>query len=369
MGESASLNTSKDWTQLRLDTTPLDLRKYLEKRRNEKSDYLTHMNELLALISEYWEANCHDDLLISAPWLVDFTTEHGSLIPAGHALAVSPNLCTRLLLRLDLLLSNCLIISTWRTQALADLKAWDHLYQWDLGPDPSAITITHIIRRQIECKNGVIHSLWGGLQESSANYAKHTGYQLFSTKVAEFCLEAGCPAVTYHPSKDIYSLRNHLVSNESATREAELRKEIEELRNLNRSQQRIITNLAFRHLLEVLPARSAKPTSATTTWNAFFQTALKEAQEQHERGQMGHPFIPVLKKYRRVKHIENVGTSLYNTLSTNIHHFSGQFKVHDDQWNMLEADILRALTPLAENETESGINWEMERLRYQRIES
>lgn len=79
---------------------------------------------------------------------------------------------------------------------------------------------------------------------------------------------------------------------------------------------------------------------------------------------MDHPLIPVLMKYNRPKQIADVGTSLYSTLSTNIHHFSAQFVVLDDQWNILEADILKALTPLPQNAEETGIEWERERLRY-----
>ena len=136
------------------------------------------------------------------------------------------------------------------------------------------------------------------------------------------------------------------------------------MNNINRAQSRIITNLAFRHLLETLPTLGADHSSATVKWQAFFRTALKTAQTQQARGQIDHPLLPVLRKYNRPKQIEDVGKSLYSTLSTNIHHFSAQFVVLDDQWNTLEVDILKALTPLPQNETEIGIDWERERLRY-----
>lgn len=79
---------------------------------------------------------------------------------------------------------------------------------------------------------------------------------------------------------------------------------------------------------------------------------------------MDHPLLPVLRKYDRPKQIADVGANLYSTLSTNIHHFSAQFVVLDDQLNTLEADILKALTPLAQNKREIDIEWERERLRY-----
>lgn len=52
-----------------------------------------------------------------------------------------------------------------------------------------------------------------------------------------------------------------------------LRKEIEDLRNENRAQQMIITNLVFRHLLEVLPPRTAQGMSSTAKWSAFFENS------------------------------------------------------------------------------------------------
>ncbi|EXJ69858.1 uncharacterized protein A1O5_06930 [Cladophialophora psammophila CBS 110553] len=366
MGESASSTTpSTDWTQLQFDTTPVDLRKYLETHRDAhlQSDAQACINELGALAWEYWEPECYESLLRVAPWLVGFTVENGDLAPAGRALAVLPNLCTRMLLRLDVILSNWLITSVFKTwlQGFRRRMPPSTTVERPASPRDEIISLL----RDGPVSPGNLSALWYQLLQSYSDFGKQSIYQLFSAKVAEFCLEAGCPAVTRNPSADIYSLRKHLFSNDSAAREAELRKEIEDLRNANRSQQRIITNLAFRHLLEALPARDAKAaTSATAAWTAFFQTALKEAQKQLEQGRLDHPLIPVLKKYPKVKQIENVGANLYGTLSTNIHHFSGQYKVLDDQWNALEVDILRALTPLAENETEAGIDWRTERLRY-----
>ncbi|KIW29133.1 hypothetical protein, variant [Cladophialophora immunda] len=366
MGESGPSTTpSTDWTQLRFDTTPLDLRKYLETHRNSRlqSDAESCIRELAATTWEYWEPECYESLLRAAPWLVGFTVENGDLAPAGRALAVLPNLCTRLLLRLDVILANWLITSVFKAWLEGFRRRVENKTPIVRPADPSDAVKS--LLHDVPISAHGLSSLWWQLVQSYSDFNKNPIYQTFSTKVAEFCLEAGCPAVTRSPSEDIYSLRNHLFSTDSAAREAELRKEIDDLRSANRSQQRIITNLAFRHLLEMLPPRDAKPgTSATAGWNAFFQSALKEAQRQLERGEMGHPLAPVLKKYPKLKQIENVGTNLYGTLSTNIHHFSGQYKVLDDQWNALEVDILRAITPLGENETESGIDWQMERFRY-----
>ncbi|KIX99430.1 uncharacterized protein Z520_05006 [Fonsecaea multimorphosa CBS 102226] len=343
MGKRASSTTSStDWTQLRFDTTPLDLRTFLQAHRESRVQSLIADVSAFAVIAvEYWEPDCYQDLLRSAPWLGGFMVENGDLNPACRALAVMPNLCTRLLLRLDAF-----------KNLLGENSPCPHI---DIDIEPSDL-VEPLMAVMRYTRSSALGPLWREmLHDYSGFVCKTSTYQIFSTKVAEFCLEAGCPAVTRSPSEDIYSLRNHLFSTDLAAREAELRKEIEELRSANRSQQRIITNLAFRHLLEMLPPRDAKPgPSATAAWNAFFQHALKEAQMQLDRGEKGHPLIP----------IENVGTNLYSTLSTNIHHFSGQYKVLDDQWNALEVDILRAMAPLAENETEAGIDWKTERFRY-----
>lgn len=363
MTENAVSNASNDWTEQRFDTTPFDLQHYLENRRSQNEDYLVCMKDLLTTIREYWDESHHTKLVEKTPWLAGFITDDEDLGPAGAALAASANSCTRHVLRTNLLLSNWIIVSEWKTQALATLKFWDR-EEWFVDGDYSASEVFRVIRHQIERKHILIFTLWNKLQQSADNYKKSKDFQLFASKVAQFCLEAGCPAVKYHPVTDIYSLRDHLFSRGSEAREAELRKEIEELRSANRCQQRIITNLAFRHLLEKLPLPDTKSSSATAKWRGFFQDALKAAKEHHGRNQTAHPLIPVLKKHPSKSQIENVGINLYSTLSTNIHHFTGQFKVLDDQWNILEADILRALTPLDENETGTGIDWNKERQRY-----
>jgi hypothetical protein len=308
---------------------------------------------VLANTWEHWKESQCSNLLKSVPWLAGFTTEDGNLTPAISALSASENLCTRLLLRLSVLL----------IRALESLKGFEHRSGLSIL-NYSAITVTNVIRGQCERKNILIFSLWKQLQESVSNYPTHSNFRTLASKVANFCLEAGCPAVKYEPTDNIYCLRQYLLSHNPGVREDELREEITRLNNINRAQQRIITNLAFRHLLEMLPTSSAKPLSATAKWHTFFLTALKTAQTQQARGQMDHPLLPVLRKYDRPKQIADVGANLYSTLSTNIHHFSAQFVVLDDQWNTLEADILKALTPLAQNKRETDIEWERERLRY-----
>lgn len=335
---------------MQIDDTPFDLRQYLAKLQSLENNCLVPMKNLIPTIKEFWDGNPYTELLASVPWLAGFTTVKGDLGPARSALSRNANRCTRFILRLDVFLANETIMPMWR-----------ELTRFRFGDGSTGSSVSAEIQHQIEETNGTIQLLWKQLQWSSEDYTKQEVFQTFSSKVADICLEAGCPLVQHQPSNDIYSLRKHLFTHDAAVREAELRKELEAERLLNRVQQRIITNLTFRHLLEKLPPPSA---TATSAWDAFFRTAVHNAQQKRKQGRTDHPLISVLNKYQRVGQIEAVGKNFYGTLSTNIHHFSTQFEVLDDQWNMLEADILRAITPLAENQGETGTDWAKERLRY-----
>ena len=81
----------------------------------------------------------------------------------------------------------------------------------------------------------------------------------------------------------------------------------------------------------MLSASHAEHASATARWSAFFRKAMKEAQAQHANGQTNHPLISLLRKYDRLKQVEDVGLNIYRTLSTSIHYFSQSFVVIDDQ--------------------------------------
>ena len=372
---------SQDWTNFNADNAPLDIQQYLRVRtHSNKGDQLwQYMTDLQATVKAYWDespettvlANVREhwkesqcsNLLKSVPWLSGFTTEDGNLAPAISALSTSESKCTRILLRLIVLLSNAIIISDWKLRALESLKNYERRSGITIL-EFSAIRITGVVSLAIEHKDVLIYNLWQQLQQSVGGYSNHRNFQILASKIASFCLEVGCPSVKYEPTDDIHCLRQHLFSHDSGIREAELREEINRLHNVNRAQQRIITNLTFRYLLEMLPTSGAMPSSATAKWNQFFRTAISTAKTQLAQGQIGHPLIPLLRKYDRPKQIADVGANLYSTLSTNIHHFSGKFKVLDDQWNILEADILKALMPLPENNKEIGVEWERERLRY-----
>jgi hypothetical protein len=62
--------------------------------------------------------------------------------------------------------------------------------------------------------------------------------------------------------------------------------------------------------------------------------------------------------------VKNNGAYLYGTLSSNIHLFQGEFNVEADQWDILPAAILKALTPQTERKDDGSVDWEKERVRY-----
>ena len=193
-------------------------------------------------------------------------------------------------------------------------------------------------------------------------------------RIGQFCLRAGTPSISNDPSQDIASLRHHVLSSRSHSRESELQAEIERLKDLCRTQQRIITNLSFRQCLEALPG--PRPTnyhgipnlSSTAHWQNFWHSAWAKAQSKGNSTSSSnaeHPFSPLLEFDQQTrKQIQKIGSELYGTLSTNIHHFSGVFTVNGDQWDILQGAILHALTPATTRKSDGSIDWEEERKRF-----
>lgn len=143
-----------------------------------------------------------------------------------------------------------------------------------------------------------------------------------------------------------------------------MRREVEKLKIESQIQQRIIASLTFRHLMEHLPPGTTKKMSSTACWGDFFMNALKNAQSQKRTNLEPHPLNALLRKDKDTTQIATVGTVLYSTLSTNIHHFSGQYTISEGQWNALEYDIMRALAPLSSNIALGEVDWQKERQRF-----
>ena len=156
-------------------------------------------------------------------------------------------------------------------------------------------------------------------------------WQGLCQRVTSFCLSVGCPVVDLHdPIGTVNNLRQHKASQMSSIRERALQDQINRLEATSARQQRIITNLTFRHVLETLPGPRPKYTSSTKHWQTFWTNAIQNARNPKNMSTAIHPLQSLLQQFNP-RDIERVSGDLYGTLSTNIHHYSGEFDVKDSQ--------------------------------------
>jgi hypothetical protein len=376
--ETSQILDTPDWENLYINEPLTSIRQFISLQPGGNID-VTYMRDVANFVELYWDemqalpvlletTNRWDDphcqaMISSITRLTAFIGGSNDMKLALSALSTSPNDCTRLLLKFLTLLDNHTIIKFWKTEALDVIKRRevDHPLQLQ---DYKASSISRYYQRQCERSETVISSLWGLLQRAAKKPLLHKENILSSSKVADFCIRAGCPSVTRNPVKNVQRLRAHLATRSSAIREAELRREIEELRSENQRQQRIIANLTFRHLLENLPPTSSKKMTSTARWTEFFKNAMESSKSRSENASQKHPLDALLSKYRNASQIERIGVGLYSTFSTNIHSFNSQYTVIESQWNTLECDIMKALVPTPSNVTADGIDWQKERERY-----
>lgn len=210
----------------------------------------------------------------------------------------------------------------------------------------------------------------------SVSYSRE--WRTFCEDIGRLCLRLGSPSVVYKPQEDIATLRHHLVTPKTPSRESELRElrelqaKVDEQKEQLFIQQRIITNLSFRHVLEALPGpkptgKKGKPApSSTAQWQNFWEKTCKNAQTQKSSASgssPSHPLEPLLAKYG-FNLVKNVGDGLYGTLSTNIHHYSGEYKIIDHQWDKLPGDILKAIIPTQPRREDGSVDWNSEKERF-----
>ena len=144
-----------------------------------------------------------------------------------------------------------------------------------------------------------------------------------------------------------------------------------------RVQDRIMTNLAFRHLMENLPERITK--NEANNWDDFWRKAVEQAKRVEainravdQEIKFTHPLSKLIQRYgdkndaefRNLGQIISTGSRLYSTLSINIHQHTGGYDARPDQWDSLPYSILSAIAPLAEKIDNGKVNWEAERARF-----
>ncbi|KAK4551642.1 hypothetical protein LTR86_011016 [Recurvomyces mirabilis] len=283
------------WTGMYNDAI-VSIEQYVGQRAGDKN-VLKHMQDFVCFIKEYWDDvpgidilvrtsyRCNDGqcqrMISQITWLAAFTNGQSDTSDALNALARQPNHCTRLLKRFLVVLANYVIMAEWKLEALDIIKGQETRTRLPLL-EYTAKSVSGYVRWQRERQDMVVSSLWHSLERTVEACPLHQEYQMTSSKVANLCLLAGCPKTAPNPLDNVGLLREHLIPPSSESREAELRLEIEELRKQNRAQQRIITNLTFRHLLENLPPVSVKGMSVTARWTDFFKKALRTAQAQSQ---------------------------------------------------------------------------------------
>jgi len=156
---------------------------------------------------------------------------------------------------------------------------------------------------------------------------------------------------------------------------SELHGKFEQLKEENREYKeqvqiynRAVSDMSFRHLLEMLPiaARAAtgqplklKPLSGPD-WETFWNDAWNKAVQKTDS--------PLHKVYnnsnqRRRNQIRDEGKSLYGRLSANMHDFGREYNPEKNQRDVIQACILTALKP--ENfSTDGDVDWDEERKRF-----
>jgi hypothetical protein len=200
-------------------------------------------------------------------------------------------------------------------------------------------------------------------------------WQEFRRNFKVFCLAAGCQSVGGdNPIKYLEALRE-LVSRQFAYT-ADLHNRISKLERQIILQQRMITALAYRNVMENLAAKTTGANSSDK-WFKFIDSVFKEFENQIQNRQSTvssqSPFTAVVNHYGLVRgqtslgQLKDMANGLFSTMSRTIHHFQpsqefDQYTPIPGQFDPVEIDFLAAMKPTEFNEGEP--DWDKERKRY-----
>lgn len=221
-----------------------------------------------------------------------------------------------------------------------------------------------------------------GIGDRSYTLPQTSQWFVLCTRIRSFCVNAGSPDLVGDPLLNIGRLREY-TAGKKMFGTAEFLEKINELQEKSREQQSIIASLSFRYLLEKLPPDGTE--SATMKWKQFWDIIWNNCQPQNadlrdlvekyrdkklkNKGKKSEDTGMKLKgkgkkelKDNYLDHVNEVARGMYNTLSTNIHHYSGDVDLSKSSpWNRVQRDILKFLMP------EAGLNadldWDAERKR------
>jgi hypothetical protein len=196
-------------------------------------------------------------------------------------------------------------------------------------------------------------------------------WKRFSRDISSFCLAAGCPkADPQDPFKSLEALRD-LVGRQFAYT-SNLHSRISDLNKQIILQQRMITALAYRDILENLVATLPGRT-VTEKWHRFVETMFQNVEDY--KIPPDNPFTDLFDQYNMEKkysldHLKQMANELYSTLSRTIHNFRpskdfDQYTPMPGQFDPMQIDFMAAMKPLIKNNNVSGEPmWELERIRY-----
>ena len=198
----------------------------------------------------------------------------------------------------------------------------------------------------------------------------------FSENLWLFCLAVGSPkGDRSDPFKSLDALR-YLISQQFAYT-ADLHNRIYDLRKQIILQQRMITALAYRNVLENLSAESGG-FNPTEKWHRFVEDLFKEAKEKTGKISPVHPFLLLyterdLDKRNGVSLFKEMAKSLFSDLSRTIHFFQSSenfaqlYTLMPGQFDAAQIAFMVSIRPLEENFIGLGEpSWGEERKRYSR---
>ena len=203
---------------------------------------------------------------------------------------------------------------------------------------------------------------------------RHNEENLWTTTCANFwsfCLAAGCPkAERYDAFKSLEMLRDSISRQFAYT--VDLNQRISDLTTQIILQQRMITALAYREVLENLSANTPG-NGEVKRWHAFLETMFQAVEKGKDLNE--NPFTEFfdqdkVEKKHQLHHVKKMAEELYSTLSRTIHNFQpskgfDQYTPMPGQFDPMQIEFMAAMKPLEDNLNSDGKpDWEKERARY-----
>ena len=194
----------------------------------------------------------------------------------------------------------------------------------------------------------------------------------FNHNIWSFCLAAGCSkADKRDPFRSLEILRDSVSRQFLYT--TDLHNRISELNKQIISQQRMITALAYRNVLENVS--STNPGfNPTEKWRSFVEKMLENVGDKDATVSKDIPLKGLIDQHKgnvtSLNTLKQTANDLYGTLSRTIHHPSpskdfDQYNLISGQFDQVQIKFMTAMKPLTTNRlADDTFDWEKERRRY-----